>query len=98
MEDQTLSEANQKLVDQLTHAKIRLDESMEHTTATRVHRLNPSKSFNVKKVAAYCKENNIVVLRVYSAYGKGSYNYPNTAWRAIYPKVVLPDTFFTKEL
>jgi hypothetical protein len=102
MEDQptiqSLLEENKKLTEELTQAKIRLDESMEHTPITRVRKLNPKKSFNVKRVAEYCTKHNLKVITVYNSYGNGNYNYPNSAWRAVYPKLILPDTFFTNGL
>jgi hypothetical protein len=102
MEDQptiqSLLEANQKLTEELANAKIRLDESMEHTPAMRVRKLNPKKSFNVKRVTEYCVKHNLKILKVFNSYGDGNYNYPNVAWRAVYPKLLLPDTFFTNEL
>lgn len=87
---QSLQEENQQLREELLSLKIRLDESPHHTPVTRMRKSNPRKALNVKLLAGYCEQHGIPVLRLYNSYGKGNYNYPNSVWKAVYPRLNIP--------
>lgn len=84
------AEVIQKQTVVIDHKKIRTDDSMTHTTMVRVRKLNPNETFSSARLIAYCEDNEINIEKVYDAHDQPVNSYPNAAWEAIYPDVVLP--------
>lgn len=84
------AEVIQKQTVVIDHKKIRTDDSMTHTPMVRVRKLNPNETFSSARLIAYCEDNEINIEKVYDAHDQPVNSYPNAAWEAVYPDVVLP--------